>query len=109
MAKKGENIFDAFTDKINSFLGGFEKPFSNITLSNKKTVINVDLPKIKRKDLDLTINEDSVTVKAEVGKKNSKSYRVYYREIQLPAGVNTDRAVKRFRRGSLTIEIPIKK
>ena len=109
MAKKGENIFDAFTDKINSFLGGFEKPFSNITLSNKKTVINVDLPKIKRKDLDLTINEDLVTVKAEVGRKNSRNYRVYYREIQLPAGVNVNKAVKRFRSGDLTIEIAIKK
>lgn len=113
MAKKEGTLLDVFNDlneRISSLFENVEKPFANVTLSSKKTIINIDLPdKIKKKNLDLDIDKGSVVVKAETGKQNTKSHRVYYREIELPSGLDIKRARKRFSKGSLTIEIPRQK
>ncbi|MDO8628542.1 MAG: Hsp20/alpha crystallin family protein [Nanoarchaeota archaeon] len=105
-SKKEENFFQQFNDKFKSFLGTFEKPFSNISQNVKKAVITVELPNVNDKDLTIMVNNDLAIIKATRGKENTTNYTVFYRKIPLPAGLDIQKTKKTFKRGILTLEIP---
>ncbi len=104
--KKGVGILGDFTEKINALLGKVEKPFSNITQNFKRVHIHAELPKVADKDVTVVINSEMVIIKATRGKPNSKDHMVFYRKIPLPAGLDIQRTRKKFKRGTLTLDIP---
>ncbi|MDO8556579.1 MAG: Hsp20/alpha crystallin family protein [Nanoarchaeota archaeon] len=107
MARKEGGFLEGMTEKFNSFLGSFEKPFSNITQNTKKVNIHVELPKVQDKDLTIVITSELVVIKASRGKKDHPDYTVFYRKIPLPAGLDIHNTTKKFSRGTLTLEIPM--
>ncbi|HLD12222.1 MAG TPA: Hsp20/alpha crystallin family protein [Candidatus Nanoarchaeia archaeon] len=107
VSRKEENKFlQSITDKFQSFVGTFEKPFSNISQNIKKSTIIVELPHVQDKDLTIIINNDLVIIKATRGKEKTLNYTIFYRKIPLPAGLDIQKTKKTFQRGTLTLEIP---
>ena len=105
-------------------------PFMEMTLSGEKewtprldvidtdkTVeVKADLPGLDRKDIDITLDRDTLTIKGE--KKHEEEtkerhyYRVerrtgtFYRTIRLPAEVNPEKIDATFKDGVLTVTLP---
>jgi len=81
-----------------------------------KLLISADLPGVKKEDVKVEINQDSVTLQGQRHQEKTsgergyyqseRSYGSFYRTILLPEGVNTEKASATFRDGVLQIELP---
>jgi len=81
-----------------------------------KVCILADLPGVKKEDLNIHVDEDSVTIEGERRQERTidergyyqseRSYGSFYRQIPLPQGAQTDAATAEFKDGVLQIEIP---
>ena len=83
-----------------------------------EVAIRAELPGVKKDDLDISVGEDSVTIKAstreekEEGEKDGEYYRreiatgSFARTIALPGDVDADKAQARFEDGILTLTLP---
>ncbi len=106
------------------FLGGIErKPFETVWApaidvfeEDKELVIQAELPGLDAKDVDVTVEEDSLTLKGErkfeKEVKEDKYYRLerrygsFQRTIPFPVEVKADQAKAQFKDGVLRITIP---
>lgn len=78
--------------------------------------IQAALPGVKKEDLDVSITENSVTIRASARQEEKKEGKHYYRReisrgefqrtIALPAYVNGDQAKASFKDGILDITLP---
>lgn len=90
-------------------------PSSDITHGTKKVSINFYLPGIKRKNIMLLVDENKVTLEAYLKKKRrakegaTTKIEKFYREISLPAGLNSEKSRQYWRNNMLTVEIPKKR
>ncbi|MDB2414213.1 Hsp20/alpha crystallin family protein [Rickettsiales bacterium] len=135
--RKERSPFTSLNQEINQvfddFFNGFqnELPTSSLWAGNNLLTLPVDviendksfkieaeLPGLKQEDVDVTINDNYLTIKAE--KKASKEdkednyvrrerfYGSYQRTISLPETANADKAKASFKKGVLWVEIPKK-
>ena len=82
---------------------------------NGKLLIQADLPGIKRDDVNVRIEQDSVIIQGQRQQeqtanergyyRSERSYGSFYRTIPLPEGTNADSATASFRDGVLEIEM----
>ena len=86
-------------------------------INNKDNIqIIAELPGILKKDVNISLDDDKVEIKAEKklesetkGKNyytQERSYSQFYKAITLPAKVISDKAKTKFENGVLTIDIP---
>ena len=78
--------------------------------------LTAELPGMDRKDIDLTVSDDVITIKGEKRsdeKKQSKNYHLaerrygaFERSFRLPEGASSDGIDASFRQGVLTITLP---
>lgn len=81
-------------------------------------VVVANLPGIDKKDVDIHITDDVLTIKAEHREVKEVDEKAYYlrerryglvqRSLHLPADVDADKAMAKFKDGTLTLEIPHK-
>jgi HSP20 family protein len=79
-------------------------------------VIKAALAGVKAEDVDLSITGDTLTVRGETHEekennsgnyiRRERRYGEFARSIQLPAGLQTDKAEASFENGVLTLQIP---
>lgn len=81
-------------------------------------VVRAELPGVDKKDLDVSMTDNTVTIKAdtrqekEEGKKGGDYYRreiatgSFARTVALPAEVDTDKSRARFKDGVLELTVP---
>ena len=91
-------------------------PHVDVVERDGKLLISADLPGVKKEDVKVEINPDSVTLQGQRRQEKSssdrgfyqseRSYGSFYRTIPLPEGVNTEKASATFRDGVLQIEVP---
>lgn len=93
-------------------------PAVDIVENEKSFKVEAELPGMDQDDVEVTINDNYLTVKGE--KKESKEdkddnyvrreryYGSYQRTISLPETANTDKAKATFKKGVLQVEIPKK-
>jgi HSP20 family protein len=91
-------------------------PRADMTESEKEYVLTVELPGMDEKDIDLTVTENSISLKGEkkseqeVTEKDyhltERSYGCYQRRFALPAGVDVEKVKASFSKGVLTINLP---
>jgi HSP20 family protein len=91
-------------------------PHVDVVERDGKLLISADLPGVKKEDVKVEINPDSVTLQGQRHQEKSssdrgyyqseRSYGSFYRTIPLPEGVNTEKASATFRDGVLQIEVP---
>ena len=86
--------------------------------SDDQVVVKATIPGVKPEDVDITITGNSLTIKGEAkGEREineesyllrERSYGSFSRTVNLPEGVNTDKAEASFENGVLTINVPKK-
>jgi HSP20 family protein len=102
-------------DRVGSF-GSFT-PSIDLRQDEKEVLIKAELPGLDEKDVEVTLTEDTLTIRGE--KKEEKEekekgywqretrYGSFHRSIALPTGINTDKANARFKNGVLTVSLPL--
>ena len=131
MRRYEENPFSLLRREMDSlfdnFFSGFDiEPFGNrmgafspkidVTENDKEIKISAELPGMDDKDIDLSLQNDMLTIKGEKkeekedkGKdyyKVERSYGSFSRSIPLPAEVDTNKADAKFKKGVLSITLP---
>ena len=120
VVKKYKENLDRFFDRVNrSFFENYKRPKSNITQSSKGVTINIELPGIDKKDINLHLDEEKVDVHAEEKIKKIKKtsdtietnivFKGFHRMIKLPTGLDITKAEATFRNNTLLITIPLLK
>ncbi len=105
-----------FMPTFPSEMEGFRKPVVDVMENEKEVIITVELPGIKKENIDVTVNENSVEIKAEYkeeekeeGKEKEmfkRTYSGFYTTVPLPTEVKPDEAKATYNNGVLEIRIP---
>ena len=111
-----DNFFRGFDiEPFESRMGAFT-PQVDVTENDKEIKISAELPGMDEKDIDLSLQNDMLTIKGE--KKEEKedkgkdyyrmerSYGSFIRTIPLPVEVETDKVEAKFKKGVLSITLP---
>ena len=123
MHREMDRMFRQFFNKpligTSKDLISYERPLSDIEENKDFITLNIDMPGIKKEDIQLNITDDMIEVKAErkheskVEKKGffqqERSYSGFYRRLPLPANVKADQANAEYKNGVLSITIPREK
>ena len=79
-------------------------------------VVKATLPGVKPEDVELTITGDTLSIRGETKEeketkdenyiRRERRYGSFSRSVQLPAGLQTDKAEASFENGVLTLKLP---
>lgn len=93
-------------------------PVLDITENGKEYKIHAELPGMQEKDVDISINGRSLTLKGEKQEEREekhdstllreRSYGSFQRVLPLPESIDTHRVTASFKDGLLTIKLPKK-
>jgi HSP20 family protein len=93
-------------------------PYVDLEDRGKDYLLTAEMPGFKREDVEIQVMDDSVEIRAATGWKTddkSKNYiwreraaESFYRLIELPEEINTDKAEANLKDGVLEITLPKK-
>ena len=111
-----ERAFTSFPTIVPQTIPKLSSTSCDLVDEGNRYVVNVDLPGVKKKDIDLNITDNCVEVRAEhkdeaeEKKKNflrkERSEISYYRTLLLPEKVLADKAKAKLTDGTLNITLP---
>jgi len=113
-----DNFFRGFSVAPRGFATGIAEftPSVDVKENDKEFIIKAELPGVEEKDIDVTVTNDSVTIKGEKKEeKEDKDKNYYYMErsygsfsrvIPLEAEIEANKAEARFKNGVLEVKIP---
>jgi HSP20 family protein len=114
-----DNFFRGFDVAPRGFAAGdmgMFTPSVDVKENEKEFIIKAELPGVEEKDIEVTVANDSVTIKGEKKEeKEDKDKNYYYMErsygsfsrvIPLEAEIESSKAEARFKNGILDIKIP---
>jgi HSP20 family protein len=115
-----DRLFDDFTRGTLAGLPGQDRlmPSMDVAETEKEIVVTAELPGLERKDIDISLDDDVLTIRGEKkfqeekkdDKKNyhvtERSYGVFYRALQLPSGIDPAKVQASMQNGVLKIAIP---
>jgi HSP20 family protein len=96
----------------------FEGKMPNVDVIDRENevVVKAELPGVDKKDLDISVTKNSVTIKGSTSHEEKQEKGDYYRcemsrgsysrTVSLPAEVNEDKAKAKFKDGVLELTIP---
>ena len=95
--------------------GGFS-PKVNVSEDHKNVDVSVELPGMNKKDIEVSLKENILTIKGEKNTEKEEKKKDYYhversygkfqRSIKLPAEVEDDKVDASFKDGILNIRLP---
>jgi len=111
---------DAFTRPFSLMREGgssnWSSPAVDMYQTDQEVVMKASLPGVKADEVQISVNDDILTIKGEIKheeEKKDKSWHIreqrwgaFERSITLPGGVVADRAKAEFENGILTITLP---
>jgi len=76
--------------------------------NDREVVIRAEVPGFEENELDVQLNNDVLTIKAEKEQKGDRQeeYRSFYRIITLPPGIDAQNAQATYRNGVLELHLP---
>jgi len=114
--------FESFWKRFDRPLGDIRLPWegsaprADVVETADGAEVTVELPGMEMKDVEVTVTDDTLTVKGEkkVERQESKkgyylserSYGAVHRSVALPPGVDTAKAAATFKNGVLTVKLP---
>jgi HSP20 family protein len=115
-----DHLFDdAFTRPFSLMREGgynWSSPAVDMYQTDQEVVVKASLPGVKADEVQISVNDDILTIKGEIKheeEKEDKSWHLreqrwgaFERSITLPGGVVSDRAKAEFENGILTITLP---
>jgi len=94
---------------------GFQ-PKLDLAETDKEVRITAELPGLEEKDIEVSLNENTLSLKGEKkseseeeGKnfyRRERSYGAFYREVELPAEIQAEKISATFKNGVLTVVLP---
>ncbi len=78
------------------------EPLVDVVTSEKDVRLIVEIPGVRREDIDVTVNEQKVIISVDT------ETRKYYKELNLPELVKPDGAKSSYNNGILEITLPLK-
>jgi len=119
LKKDMDRLLNRFRDDFCSplLLKGFrEEPYLELTETQDDLLLKAEIPDLKPKDLDITISDDLLTIKAEVKEESfsqgegfrerTQSCSYFSRTVQLPCKVHVDEIRASYQDGILNIVMP---
>lgn len=118
LQREMNHVFENFWNRVGQFewLWGSGEAKSDMVETDNAIEVSIELPGMEMKDLEVTVNDDMLTVKGEkkIERQEEKkgyylserSYGAIYRTIPLPPGVDGEKAQASFKNGVLTIKLP---
>jgi HSP20 family protein len=128
LQREVDRLFDDFTRGISTTNGGnMLLPTIDVSETDKEIEVTVDLPGLERKDVEISLENDVLTIRGEKkiesksedkdgkddkdGKQKTyhvseRSYGVFYRVIQLPPGIDPAKVQATMSKGVLKVTIP---
>jgi HSP20 family protein len=114
-----DNFFRGFNVAPRGFSGGEMERFTpsiDVKESEKEFMIKAELPGVEEKDIEVTVTDDSVTIKGEKKEEKEDKNRNYYymersygsfsRVIPLETAIESGKAQASFKNGILDVKIP---
>lgn len=120
LRREMDELFDHFfrgfdIEPFENRVSGFT-PRVNVTETDREINVSAELPGIDEKDIDVSLNNDILTLKGEKKEEKEDKGKDYYRmersfgsfsrSIPVPAEVDTEKVTAKFRKGVLTITMP---
>jgi HSP20 family protein len=113
------NVLGDWTGRMNLFnrggMGAF-MPIVDVTETAKEIRVTAELPGLDEKDLEVSIQEDSLWIKGEKREeheaergdiyRSERQYGAFERMIPLPAEVDADKIKASFKKGVLRVTLP---
>jgi len=105
-------------DRLNDLWGTYEmrSPSMDVIDRDNEVIVRVELPGVDKKDIDVSISNDTLTIKGTSGKELTEEKGNYYRSeirkgsisrtISLPPGVDSTKAEAKFKDGLLELTMP---
>ena len=78
------------------------EPLVDVVSSDKEVRVIAELPGVRKEDIDLALNEKSLTIKVD------REDRRYYKELELPGVVDPKGAKSSYNNGILEVTVPLK-
>jgi HSP20 family protein len=98
--------------------GGWQPPVDIFETHDKEVVVKAELPGLTREDIDLTVENTTLTIRAERRRDDSvpadryhRSERIFgtcSRSFTLPNTIDGSRVKAEYRDGVLTIRLPVR-
>lgn len=95
----------------NSFM-----PLADIKETEEAVIVTMDLPGVDKQDIDISISDDELRVKAEKKEetevsekdyhKRERTYKRFERMVKLPVAVKTEEAKAKLESGVLEVTLP---
>ncbi|MGB9594877.1 MAG: Hsp20/alpha crystallin family protein [Candidatus Poribacteria bacterium] len=115
-----DRLFDEFFNFVpgrrRELLEGEWLPSIDVAETDDDVVVTAELPGVKQDDVSISVLNDVLTLKGEkkeekeIKKENyhriERSYGSFQRSINLPTGVQADKAKATYKDGVLTVTIP---
>jgi HSP20 family protein len=107
--------FDALFGMLGAPLSEIDRDFGTVRLwdfdvteNEKEIVVRAEVPGFEEKEIDVQINRDTLTIKAEKELKGDgqQEYRSFFRAITLPPGIDSEKTRATYRNGVLELHIP---
>lgn len=107
-----------WTQRQLGLLEGVWSPAVDIYDSKDSLLVRVDLPGLKKEDIDVAVHEDKLLLRGEKKAENEKKgkdfvrterfYGSFYREIALPSAVDDAKVKAAYKDGVLELTLPKK-
>jgi HSP20 family protein len=121
LQREVDRLFDDFARNFGALAApgnGALMPSIDISESDKEYVITAELPGLERKDVEISLNDNMLTIRGEKKTESSpdnknknfhvteRMYGVFYRVLELPPGVDPSSIQATMSKGVLKITIP---
>lgn len=90
-------------------------PLAQVRETEEKVIITVDLPFVKKEDIEVTVEENSLKIRAGTkkdiqfekwgGVHRKISFNSFRKNVKLPAQVNPDKSKATFKNGVLEVRL----
>ena len=111
------SLYDQRHEDVTS-RSGWLPPVDIYETDSKELVLKVELPGLKREDIDLTVEQNTLTIKGQRRPDDDvreqqyhrveRSYGSFTRSFTLPATIETSGVRADYRDGVLTITLPVR-
>jgi len=113
-----DTLFDRFVERPLSAITGQMIPPLDVSETANEIFVNIDLPGMDEKDIDISLNNDILTVRGERKKPQEqpgmtpciteRTFGGFSRTVRLPVAVCVEMMKAVYKRGTLEIVLPKK-